>query len=137
VPEVLRTSPLSYIRGRTYFFLRDTILVVANEAGASSPARLFALDPLSLKAVRQSAEEVYPQTAVLIQGGSIYAVIAGGGQYRLARFDGELRLAATSPVPVDRDSSLSLFENRLLVNAEDRSVLFLDRIDLRQIGALP
>jgi hypothetical protein len=135
-PEVVTTSPLSYIRGRAYYFLRDSILVVANESGPSSPVRLFALDPRSLKAVRQSAETVYPETSVLIQGGSIYAVISAGAEFRLARFDGELRLGATSPVPVDRDSSFSIFENRLLVNAADRSILFLDRVDLRQLGAL-
>jgi len=136
VPEVTATSPVSYIRGRAYYFLRDTILVVANEAGPSSPARLFALDPRSLREVRRSAEEIYPDTFVLIQGGSIYAVVAAGGEYRLGRFDEALRLAATSSVPVDRDSSFSLFENRLLVNAADRSILFLERIDLGRLSVL-
>jgi hypothetical protein len=136
VPEVVTTSPLSYIRGRAYYFLRDTILVVANDGGPSSPVRLFALDPRTLKEARSSAEEVYPETIVLIQGGSIYAVLSTGGEYRLGRFDEELRLSASSPVPVDRDSSFSLFENRLLVNAPDGSILILERTDLGQIGSL-
>jgi hypothetical protein len=136
VPEVLVTSPLSYIRGRAYYFLRDSILVVANEGGPSSPVRLFALDPRSLKEVRRSEQEVHSDTFVLIQGGSIYAVVSTGGEYRLGRFDEQLRLAATSSVPVDRDSSFSLFENRLLVNAPDRNILILERIDLGRIGSL-
>ena len=137
VPEVVATSPLSYIRGRAYYFLRDTILVVANEGGPSSPVRLFALDPRSLREVRRSEQEVHSETFVLIQGGSIYAVLSMGGEYRLGRFDEQLQLAAASSVPVDRDSSFSLFENRLLVNAPDRSILILERTDLGQIDSLP
>ncbi|MBN1834661.1 MAG: hypothetical protein JW820_02360, partial [Spirochaetales bacterium] len=136
VPEMAAVSPLSHIRGRAYYFLRDTILVVANEGGASSPARLFALDPQTLREVRRSQEEVYADTFVLIQGGSIYAVISAAGEYRLGRFDDRLRLAASSSVPVDRDSSFSLFENRIVVNAADRSILFLERVDLGQLGVL-
>ena len=136
-PAVSVTSPFNYIRGRAYYFLRDTILVVANEAGPASPVRLLALDPRSLREVRRSGEEVYAESFVLIQGGAIYAVISAAAEYRLARFDEQLRLAGTSSVPVDRDSSFSLFENRLFVNSPSRSILILDRTSLGQIGGLP
>jgi hypothetical protein len=73
---------------------------------------------------------------VLIQGGSIYAVRTVATEYRLGRFEESLRLASSSAVPVERDSSFSLFENRLLVNAPDRSILFLERTSLEQLGVL-
>ena len=72
------------------------------------PARLLLLNPLTLEPVKRSAEEVYVDSFVLIQGGAIYAVPKSGNDFRLGRFDENLALDARSPMAVDRDSSLAL-----------------------------
>jgi hypothetical protein len=131
-PSVKTTSPVSYVRGRAFYFFKDSLLVVAQEASAGGPAYLFLLDPLTLQPVKRSAEEVYEDSFVLLQAGSIFAVLKSGRDYRLGRFDEELALAARSPMSVDRDSSLALFADRVYVSSPARDILALDAQDLTQ-----
>jgi len=130
--EVKLTSPVDFIRGRTYHFFQDALLVVGQESAAGGPAHLLLLNPLTLEPARRSAEEVYQDSFVLIQGGSIYAVLKSGNDFRLGRFDENLQLAARSPVTVDRDSSLALFADRVYVSSAGRDILALDAQDLSQ-----
>jgi hypothetical protein len=131
-PAVKLTSPLDYVRGRAFYFFKDNLLVVAQESSSSGPAYLFLLNPLTLEPVKRSAEEVYADSFVLIQGGAIYAVLKSGKDFRLGRFDENLKLAARSPVAVDRDSSLALFADRLYASSASRDILALDAQDLSQ-----
>jgi hypothetical protein len=131
-PTVKATSPVAYIRGRAFYFFKEAILVVAQEGSPNAPARLMLLDPLSLQPVKRSSEELYAESFVLIQGGSIYAVVKSGREYRLARFDDNLVQAARSASAVDKDSSLSLFADRVYVNSASREILALDARDLSQ-----
>ncbi len=131
-PAVKLTSPVDYVRGRAFYFYKEAILVVAQEGSPSAPARLVLLDPLNLQPVKRSSEELYADSFVLIQGGSIYAVVRSGREYRLARFDENLAQAARSAAAVDRDSSLALFAGRIYVNSPTREILALDAGDLSQ-----
>jgi hypothetical protein len=131
-PSVKLTSPVDYIRGRAFHFFKDSLLVVAQEASAGGPAHLLLLNPLTLEPAKRSAEEVYADSFVLIQGGAIYAVLKSGNDFRLGRFDENLKLAARSPVSVDRDSSLALFADRVYVSSTSRDILALDARDLSQ-----
>jgi len=131
-PEVKLTSPVDFIRGRAYYFFKDALLVVGQESAAGGPAHLLLLNPLTLEPAKRSAEEVYQDSFVLIQGGAIYAVLKSGNDFRLGRFDENLKLAARSPVTVDRDSSLALFADRVYVSSAGRDILALDAQDLSQ-----
>jgi hypothetical protein len=106
--------------------------VVAQESSSGGPAHLLLLNPLTLEPAKRSAEEVYQDSSVLIQGGAIYAVLKSGGDFRLGRFDESLKLAARSPMAVDRDSSLALFADRVYVSSAGRDILALDAQDLSQ-----
>ncbi len=133
--EVEVTSPVSHIRGRAFYFFKDSILVVGHESSAASAARLMRLDPLTLKETKRSWEEMYPDTYVLLQASSIYAVYKSGGDYLLGRFDEELQLISQSEESVDRDSAFYLFGDKLYINSTDRQILVLDREDLsRQVS---
>jgi len=131
-PTVKLTSPVEYVRGRAFYFFKDTLLVVAQETSAGGPAHLLLLNPLTLEPVKRSAEEVYADSFVLIQGGAIYAVLKSGNDFRLGRFDENLKLAARSPMAVDRDSSLALFADRVYASSASRNILALDAQDLSQ-----
>jgi len=85
-----------------------------------------------LEPVKRSADEVYGESFVLIQCGAIYAVLKNGEEFRLGRFAENLKLAAASSVAVDRDSSLSLFADRVYVSSAARDILALDAQDLSQ-----
>jgi hypothetical protein len=126
------TSPVDFIRGRAFHFFKDSLLVVAQESSAGGPAHLLLLNPLTLEPVKRSAEEVYQDSYLLIQGGAIYAVLKSGNDYRLGRFDENLKLAARGLVPVDRDTSLALFADRLYASSAARDILALDAQDLSQ-----
>jgi hypothetical protein len=126
------TSPADYVRGRAFYFFKDSLLVVAGEGSSGAPAHLILLNPLTLEPARRSAEEVYADSFVLIQGGAIYAVLKSGSDFRLGRFDENLKLAARSPMSVDRDTSLALFADRVYVSSSSRDILALDAVDLSQ-----
>ncbi len=126
-PAVSVTSPVSFIRGRAFYFFRQSVLVAAHEGGPSSAVRLMLLHPLSLEKQAQSTETLYPDSYLLIQGGAIYAVTADG---RLGRFDEKLELAARSEAPVERDSAFSLFGDKIYVNGTGGQILVLDRQEL-------
>jgi Borrelia P83/100 protein len=131
-PGVKLTSPVDYVRGRAFYFFKDSILVVAQERSPGGAAYLFQLNPLTLEPIKRSAEEVYADSFVLIQGGAIYAVLKSGNDFRLGRFDENLALAARSPMSVDRDSSLALFADRVYASSASRDILALDAQDLSQ-----
>jgi hypothetical protein len=131
-PGVKLTSPVDYVRGRAFYFFKDSLLVVAGEGSSGAPAHLILLNPLTLEPARRSAEEVYADSFVLIQGGAIYAVLKSGSDFRLGRFDENLKLAARSPMSVDRDTSLALFADRVYVSSSSRDILALDAVDLSQ-----
>ncbi len=134
--EVQVTSPVSHIRGRAFYFFRDSIVVVGHESSAASPARLMRLDPLTLKETGRSWEEIYPESYVLLQASSIYAVFRSGEEYRLGRFDQELALISQSEQVVDRDSAFFLFGDRVYVNSGQRDILVLNRENLSSEGLI-
>jgi hypothetical protein len=130
--EVQTSSPVSHIRGRTFYFFKSSILVVGHESSASSPARLMLLEPLTLKETSRSWEEIYPESYVLLQASSIYAVFQSGGQYYLGRFDEALQLISQSGEAVDKDSAFFLFGDKIYVNSSVRDILVLNREDLKR-----
>ncbi len=135
-PAVQLTSPVRPVRGRAFHFFENTILVIADGA-AGGPARLVLLDPANLQEIRSSAEEVYGDSFVLLQGGAVYAVIRSpDGRFRLGRFDRDLRLTVASAEAVDRDSAFVVFGERLYVNSEGRDILALGRDSLQREGLI-
>jgi len=134
--EVQATSPVSHIRGRTFYFFKNSILVIGHESGATSPARLMLLEPLTLKETTRSWEEMYPDTYVLLQASSIYAVYRSASEYRLGRFDEALQLISHSEQSVDKDSAFFLFGDKIYINSAARDVLVLNREDLKREGTI-
>jgi hypothetical protein len=134
--EVQISSPVSHIRGRTFYFFKSSILVVGHESSSSSPARLMLLEPLTLKETTRSWEEIYPESYVLLQASSIYAVFQSGGQYYLGRFDEALQLISQSGETVDKDSAFFLFGDKIYINSASRDILVLNREDLKREGLI-
>jgi hypothetical protein len=130
--EVQASSPVSHIRGRTFHFFKSSILVVGHESSAASPARLMLLEPLTLKETTRSWEEIYPESYVLLQASSIYAVFQSGGGYYLGRFDEALQLISQSEEAVDKDSAFFLFGDKIYINSSARDILVLNRENLKR-----
>ena len=95
-----------------------------------------AQEPLTLKETTRSWEEIYPESYVLLQASSIYAVFQSGGEYRLGRFDEVLQLISQSEEVVDRDSAFFLFGDKIYINSSTRDILVLNREDLKEEGLI-
>jgi len=135
VPDrITTTSPVEHIAGRSFYFFKERILVIGHGGDEASPAFLLLLDPRSLEPAVRSAEEVYADSFLALQGGSIYAVLEGSPSHRLGMFDEDLKLVASSPLPVDRDSAIALFGEKLYVNSPQAGILVLERRTLKQLG---
>jgi hypothetical protein len=134
--EVQASSPVSHIRGRSFYFFKSSILVIGHESSAASPARLMLLEPITLKETTRSWEEIYPESHLLLQASSIYAVFQSGGEFRLGRFDEALQLISQSEAAVDRDSAFFLFGDKIYINSSARDILVLDREDLGEEGLI-
>ncbi|UCF97285.1 MAG: hypothetical protein JSV89_19240 [Spirochaetaceae bacterium] len=134
--EVQASSPVSHIRGRAFYFFKNSILVVGHESSATSSARLMLLEPLTLKETTRSWEAIYPESYVLLQSNSIYAVFSSGNEYRLGRFDEALQLISQSEEIVDRDSAFFLFGDKIYINSATRDILVLNREDLKRQGLI-
>jgi len=134
--DVQASSPVSHIRGRTFYFFKSSILVIGHESSATSSARLMLLEPLTLKETTRSWEEIYPESYVLLQASSIYAVFQSGGEYYLGRFDEALQLISQSEETVDRDSAFFLFGDKIYINSSARDILVLNREDLKEEGLI-
>lgn len=134
--EVKVTSPVSHIRGRAFYFFKNSILVIGHESNITSPARLMLLEPLTLKETARSWEEIYPETCVLLQASSIYAVFRSGSEYLLGRFDEAIQLISQSEQSVDKDSAFFLFGDKIYINSAARDILVLNREDLKREGLI-
>ena len=94
------------------------------------------LEPLTLKETTRSWEEIYPESYVLLQASSIYAVLQSGGRHYLGRFDETLQLISRSEEAVDKDSAFFLFGDRIYINSSARDILVLNREDLKREGLI-
>lgn len=128
----LTSSTLAHVSGRSFYFFKNMILLLAGEKSSREEARLVFLHPTTLETLKWGKEDMYGDSMVFIQGGFIYAVMKKGSDYRLARFDEELTLTAQSEQSVDKDSFIATFGDKLYVNSEDGRVLVLDKNDLSQ-----
>jgi len=128
----LTSSTLADVSGRSFYFFKNMILLLAREKSSREEARFVFLHPTTLETLKWGKEDMYGNSMVFMQGGFIFAVINKGSDYRLARFDEDLTLTAQSEQRVDKDSFIATFGDKLYVNSEDGNVLVLNKSDLSQ-----
>jgi len=98
----IRRSRINTLHLRSFAELPDAFAAVSGLEGKPGGARLVKLDKASLESVAESQAEMYPETAVLVDGNALYAIVkAADGKYYPARFSsGDLKEETRSKVAV-------------------------------------
>lgn len=98
----IRRSRINTIHLRSLAELPDAFAAVSGLEGKPGGAKLVKLDKASLESVAEAKAEMYPESAVLVDGGALYAIVkAADGKYYPARFStAELKEEARSAVAV-------------------------------------
>lgn len=133
--EVMKTSPVSYIRNRTMFQAGDSYIAVAGENSGNGAVKLVLLSSDTMEITAESAETV-AETSVLVQDGSdYYCVIQDGKNFVLAKYDQTLALRLKSPAAVSANTPVSVTSAGIIVTASNGAVRLLDKATLKEISA--
>lgn len=99
---LIRKSRINTLNLRGLADLGEYFVAVSGLAGKPGGAKLVKLDKASLESIAESKAEMYPESAVLVDGTALYAIVkAADGKYYPARFSAdELKEEARSPVAV-------------------------------------
>ena len=82
----IRSSRITTIHLRSLIELPDSFLAVVGVEGKPGGVKLVKLDKASLESVAESTSDMFPESALLVSGASVYAVAkAADGSYCLAR----------------------------------------------------
>jgi chemotaxis protein histidine kinase CheA len=105
----IRRSRITTLHLRSLVELADAFAAVSGLEGKPGGVKLVKLDKASLESVAESAAEAYPESAVLVDGDALYAIVkAGDGKYYPARFSAaDLKETARSKVAVMPHTALS------------------------------
>ncbi len=107
--SLIRKSRINTIHLRSFADVGDAFVAVSGLEGKPGGAKLVKLDKASLEAVAESKAEMYPESAILVEGSMVYAIVkAADGKYYPARFSvPELKEEARSSVAVMPHTMLS------------------------------
>jgi len=81
----IRASRITTIHTRSLSELPDAFFAAAGLEGKPGGVKFVKLDKASLENVAESAAEAFGESAVLVKGDAIYAVVSDGGKQYLAR----------------------------------------------------
>jgi hypothetical protein len=129
--EVLR-SPLNTVNARTVSRIGDRIFAIAGENRGSGAIRLVEIDGNTLEMQKQGNDDIGPNSLLWTSGYDIYAVIASGGKFYMARFDTNLDLQCRSQITVHPFASVFFNEGTLITQREDGSAALLNPSDLTE-----
>jgi hypothetical protein len=83
----IRSSRINTLHLRSLAELPDAFVAVSGLEGKPGGVKLVKLDKTSLESVAESKSDMFPESAVLVSGESIYALAAApDGKYYVARF---------------------------------------------------
>jgi hypothetical protein len=83
----IRSSRINSLHLRSLAELADAFFAVSGLEGKAGGVKLVKLDKTSLESIAESAADMFPESAILVSGASIYAIAkASDGKYFPARF---------------------------------------------------
>ena len=130
--ERLAVSPLTSVRGRSLLLMPDSLLVIAGKEGPETQVLPMILNKDSLESQKEGINTVCPGSLMTIQNDEIYLVTEQKGEWRLGKFDTNLKLLALSETAVEPWTTLSFEGKSLYAQGKDRQVLKLSLKDLQE-----
>lgn len=132
--EVIKSSPVTYIRNRTMFQAGENFIAIAGEKKGNGTIKLVLLSPDTMEIIKES-EEVVAETSVLVQdNGEYYCVIENGKNYNLAKYDSELNLKLKSDAFLKSGTPVTVGAQYVIVTGSNGAVKVLNKSDLKEIS---
>lgn len=132
--QIIKTSPVTYIRNRTMFQAGENFIAIAGENKGNGAVKLVLLSPDTMEITAESNEIVHENSVLIQDGTDYYCVIQDGKNWVLAKYDQELTLNLKSPVPLMSSTPVSITEAGILVTGAKGYVKLLDKSDLTEIS---
>lgn len=133
--EIIKSSPVTYIRNRTMFQAGANFIAIAGENSGNGTVKLVLLSPDTMEITKESNETV-AETSVLVQdNGEYYCIIQEDSGYTLAKYDSELNLKLKSNVSLKASTPVTVAAQYVIVTGANGSVKVLNKSDLKEVNA--
>ncbi len=129
-------SALNSIRNRAVESLGSQYVVVAGTTSGQGAVRLMTLDKESLETGREGTDDMYPGSALFVDGAIIFAVTGVEGTWKMGKFDNTLVLRELSEIDVYQDTAIILVDSMIYVVGADGAIHSLSAQDLSDTGTI-
>lgn len=133
--EVIKSSPVTYIRNRTMFQAGENFIAIAGEKKGNGTIKLVLLSPDTMEIVKESNEVVAEKSVLVQDSGDYYCLIEDGKKFTLAKYDSELNLKLMSDASLNSSTPVTVASNYIIVTGADGSVKVLNKSDLKEISS--
>lgn len=133
--EVIKSSPVTYIRNRTMFQAGENFVAIAGENKGNGTVKLVLLSPDSMEIIKESNETVAENSVLVQDSGEYYCIILDGKISTLAKYDSELNLKLKSNASLKAATPVTIAGQHIVVTGADGNVKVLDKSDLKEIGS--
>lgn len=133
--EVIKSSPVTYIRNRTMFQAGENFIAIAGEKKGNGTIKLVLLSPDTMEIVKESNEVVAEKSVLVQDSGDYYCLIEDGKKFTLAKYDSELNLKLKSDASLNSSTPVTVASNNIIVTGADGSVKVLNKSDLKEISS--
>ena len=131
--EVIKSSPVKFIRNRTMFQAGDNFIAIAGENSGNGAVKLVQLSPDTMEIIKESNETVSENSVLVQDNGEYYCIISENGNSYLAKYDGDLNLKLKSPVSAQPATPVTISGQNVIISGSDNRVYVLNKSDLKQI----
>lgn len=132
--EVIKASPVTFIRNRTMFQAGGNFIAIAGENRGNGAVKLVLLSPDTME-ITQESNEIVAEESVLVQdSGEYYCVIQDGSGYALAKYDSELNLKLKSQANINPKTPVTVASQYIIVTGSNGNVKVLSKSDFKEIS---
>lgn len=133
--EVIKSSPVTYIRNRTMFQAGENFVAIAGENKGNGTVKLVLLSPDTMEIIKESNETVAENSVLVQDSGEYYCIVQDGKISTLAKYDSELNLKLKSSASLKPATPVTIAGQHIVVTGADGNVKVLDKSDLNEISA--
>lgn len=133
--EVIKSSPVTYIRNRTMFQAGENFVAIAGENKGNGTVKLVLLSPDTMEIIKESNETVAENSVLVQDSGEYYCIVQDGKISTLAKYDSELNLKLKSSASLKPATPVTIAGQHIVVTGADGNVKVLDKSNLNEIGA--
>lgn len=132
--NVIKASPVTYIRNRTMFQTDSNFIAIAGEKKGNGTVKLVLLTTDSMEICAESNEVVAEDSVLVQDNGEYYCIIEEGKNFRLAKYDSELNLKLKSDINVLSGTPITVGSEYVIVTGASGRVCVLGKSDLKIIS---